>query len=68
MFNKNKSMVIQPYQRYIYPMSEQNFEWGDNKNQESKRKHGVTFYEVQHAFLDTNRVIAEDLDHSQVEK
>ena len=29
---------------------------------------GVTFYEAQHAFLDINRVIAEDLEHSQVEK
>jgi len=49
-------------------MSEQDFEWDEEKNQENKRKHGVTFYEAQHAFLDINRVIAEDLEHSQVEK
>ena len=45
-------------------MSEQDFEWDETKNQENKQKHGVTFYEAQHAFLDTNRVIAEDLEHS----
>ena len=45
-------------------MSEHDFEWDKTKNQENKQKHGVTFYEAQHAFLDTNRVIAEDLEHS----
>lgn len=49
-------------------MSEPNFEWNESKNLENKQKHGVTFYEAQHAFLDTNRVIAEDLEHSQTEK
>ncbi len=49
-------------------MSEQDFEWDEAKNQENQQKHGVTFYEAQHAFLDTNRVIAEDLEHSQNEK
>ncbi len=49
-------------------MSEQDFEWDDAKNQENQRKHGVAFYEAQHAFLDSNRVIAEDLEHSQAEK
>ncbi|NOY72609.1 MAG: BrnT family toxin [Gammaproteobacteria bacterium] len=49
-------------------MSKQDFEWDEGKNQDNIRKHGVTFYEAQHAFLDKNRVIAEDLEHSQVEK
>lgn len=49
-------------------MSEQDFEWDETKNLENQQKHGVTFYEAQHAFLDTNRVIAEDLVHSQAEK
>ena len=48
-------------------MSEQDFEWDETKHQGNLRKHGVTFYEAQHAFLDTNRVIAEDLEHSQAE-
>ncbi len=31
------------------------------------RKHGVTFYEAQSAFLDSKRVIAEDLEYSHKE-
>ncbi len=49
-------------------MSEQDFEWDEVKNQDNQQKHGVTFYEAQYAFLDANRVIAEDLEHSRAEK
>ena len=49
-------------------MSEQNFEWAEAKNLENQRNHSVSFYEAQHAFLDTNRVIAEDIEHSKAEK
>ena len=49
-------------------MSESNFEWNEAKNLENKEKHGISFYEAQYAFLDSNRVIAEDLSHSQKEK
>ena len=49
-------------------MSEQNFEWDEAKNLENQRKHSVSFYEAQHAFLDTNRVIAEDIEHNKAEK
>ena len=49
-------------------MSESNFEWNEAKNQENYQKHGVTFYEAQHAFLDKNRIIAKDLTHSQQEE
>ncbi|HEC28239.1 MAG TPA: BrnT family toxin [Gammaproteobacteria bacterium] len=49
-------------------MNEQSFEWGEAKNLENKQKHSVTFYEAQYAFLDPNRVIAEDLNHSQEEQ
>ena len=48
-------------------MSINNFEWNENKNLENQEKHGVTFYEAQHAFFDENRVIAEDVAHSQDE-
>ena len=44
------------------------FEWDENKNQENQCKHGVSFYQAQYAFLDENRVIAEDTSHSQQEK
>ena len=49
-------------------MSKSNFEWDETKNLENQRKHGVSFYQAQFAFLDEYRVIAEDLAHSQKEK
>ena len=49
-------------------MSAPGFEWDESKNKENQRKHGVSFYEAQYAFLDRNRVIAQDLSHSQDEK
>ena len=49
-------------------MAEANFEWDEAKNLENQRKHNVSFYEAQHAFLDRNRVIAEDTKHSRGEK
>lgn len=49
-------------------MTKSNFEWDEVKNLENLEKHGVSFYEAQHAFLDKRRVIAEDLSHSQDEK
>jgi len=44
------------------------FEWDDEKDLENQRKHGVSFYEAQYAFLDARRIIAEDVTHSQTEK
>ncbi len=44
------------------------FEWDDHKDELNRKKHGVSFYEAQRAFLDLKRVIAEDLDHSHNEK
>lgn len=43
------------------------FEWDFKKNETNKKKHGVSFYEAQQAFLDPNRVIAEDIEHSKNE-
>lgn len=44
------------------------FEWDHKKNDINIEKHGVSFFEAQHAFLDPNRVIAEDIEHSVSEK
>jgi uncharacterized protein len=44
------------------------FEWDSKKNQINIEKHGVDFYDAQQAFLDKNRIIAEDIDHSHREK
>ncbi len=45
------------------------FEWNnEEKNQLNQEKHGVSFYESQQAFLDPNRIIAEDMEHSLQEE
>ena len=50
-------------------MDEIEFEWDESKNIKNQKKHqGVSFYEAQYAFLDKNRIIAEDLNHSEKEK
>jgi len=38
------------------------FEWDDKKDLINRKKHGVSFYDAQKAFLDAQRVIAEDLE------
>jgi uncharacterized protein len=45
-----------------------NFEWDEAKNQLNIKKHGVSFFEAQKAFLDPHRVIAEDIEHSANEQ
>jgi len=44
------------------------FEWDDSKNTLNINKHGLSFYEAQDAFFDTDRVILEDTKHSPTEK
>jgi len=48
-------------------MNKPSFKWDEAKNLVNKRKHGISFHEAQHAFLDKKRVIAEDLNHSSRE-
>ena len=49
-------------------MKKAKFEWGASKDKQNQDKHGVSFEFAQYAFADPNRVIAEDLSHSQKEK
>ena len=44
------------------------FEWDQAKDLINQDKHGVSFALAQLAFLDHNRVIIEDLEHSDLEK
>lgn len=44
------------------------FEWDNEKNSRNIQKHGVSFKIAQHAFLDTHRILAEDIEHSKGEK
>ena len=53
---------------YIYNMNSPDFEWDDQKDLINQEKHGVSFLQAQYAFLDSNRVIAEDTGHSHSEK
>lgn len=49
-------------------MAKGTFEWDQTKNDINIAKHGVSFFEAQSAFLDPDRIIAEDLEHSITEK
>ena len=49
-------------------MAKPSFEWDDEKDQINIQKHGVSFSEAQYAFLDKNRVIAKDQEHSDEEQ
>jgi uncharacterized DUF497 family protein len=44
------------------------FEWDERKNKENQNKHGLSFDIAQYAFADPNRIIAEDISHSDKEK
>jgi hypothetical protein len=49
-------------------MKKVRFEWDANKDKQNQKKHGVSFELTQYAFADPNRIVAEDLNHSQKEK
>lgn len=49
-------------------MAETRFDWDPQKDHENQKKHGVAFAEAQYAFADPDRVLAEDVSHSQTEK
>ena len=49
-------------------MKKVKFEWNAKKDKENQDKHGISFELAQYAFADPNRIIAEDLTHSQAEK
>jgi len=49
-------------------MDKMRFEWDPKKDRENQKTHDVSFELAQYAFADPNRIIAEDLAHSQDEK
>jgi len=49
-------------------MKKVRFEWDEEKGNENQAKHNVSFSLAQHAFLDPNRVIVEDVNHSTEEE
>ena len=48
--------------------NQSDFEWDSAKDVLNQRKHGVSFAMAQLAFLDSNRIILEDLEHNDKEK
>ncbi len=48
-------------------MTNSDFEWDENKDRVNQTKHSVSFALAQLAFLDQNRIILEDLEHSSKE-
>lgn len=44
------------------------FEWDSKKDLENQQKHGVSFADAQYAFADPDRIVAEDVNHSDQEK
>jgi len=48
--------------------NQSDFEWDSAKDELNQKKHDVSFAMAQLAFLDTNRVILEDLEHGDKEK
>jgi len=44
------------------------FEWDESKEKQNENKHGISFAFAQLAFLDEDRIILEDLEHSHSEK
>ncbi len=49
-------------------MTKAKFEWDEKKNKENQKKHGLSFEIAQYAFSDPNRLVAEDLSHSDNEQ
>ncbi len=41
------------------------FKWDPNKDLMNQAKHGISFAETQYTFADPNRVIADDMTHTQ---
>lgn len=48
-------------------MKSARFEWDAEKDKENQEKHNVSFSIAQYAFLDPNRIIVEDINHSSEE-
>jgi uncharacterized DUF497 family protein len=44
------------------------FEWDEQKSRANFDKHGIDFETAQYAFLDSKRIVAQDLTRSQNEK
>jgi len=53
---------------YHFIVGKARFEWDEVKNRQNQLEHGISFDRAQYAFGDPDRVIAEDIGHSQADK
>ncbi len=49
-------------------MADLNFDWDEWNNNKNEEKHGVSRFEAESVFFDSQIVIFEDLKHSEIEK
>ncbi len=49
-------------------MDQIQFEWDAQKDSENRKKHRLSFFVAQCAFLDPRRILAKDLNHSRNEQ
>ena len=64
-----KNIDIKFASRYVLYMDKRSdFDWDLDKDRLNQDKHGIAFSLAQLAFFDKNRVILEDLEHSENEK
>ena len=59
-----KYVCLYGFYAILVYMEKTEFEWDDQKDRLNQDKHGLSFYEAQQAFLDPDRVIAKDVEHS----
>jgi len=52
----------------IFMKKQSDFEWDSTKDRINQEKHGVSFASAQLVFFDRNRVILEDVEHSDDER
>jgi uncharacterized DUF497 family protein len=63
-----RSIAFSLVLHYDFIVAELRFEWDEEKDKQNQLKHGVPFDLAQYALGDPDRIIAEDISHSQTEK
>ena len=49
-------------------MKSARFDWDEEKDKENQEKHNVPFSLARYAFLDSKRIIVEDINHTAMRK
>ena len=65
--NTEASIDIPLYHNYNIIMDCIKFEWDNNKNELNKKKHKISFEEAQTVFYDSEALVIDDPEHSELE-